>query len=127
AQNSLLGTGGAAHRIGSGGRWVDHGHHALMRLDAFRRLGGYDEAFSHNEDAEFDQRLCESGGRIWLTAKTKIRYFPRDTVVGLFRQYRAFGRGRAANMLKHRSLPRLRQALPLSVMPALVLLLLAPL
>jgi succinoglycan biosynthesis protein ExoA len=42
AQNSIVGTGGSSHRNGRGGRWVDHGHHALMRLDAFRAVGGYD-------------------------------------------------------------------------------------
>ena len=35
AQNSILGNGGAAHRNEIGGRWVDHGHHALMTIDAF--------------------------------------------------------------------------------------------
>ena len=54
AQNSVLGNGGAAHRNETAGRWVDHGHHALMTIDAFRAVGGYDESFSHNEDAELD-------------------------------------------------------------------------
>ncbi|MGL5012126.1 MAG: glycosyltransferase, partial [Paracoccaceae bacterium] len=57
AQNSRLGNGGAAHRNSTEGRWVDHGHHALMRIAAFRAVGGYDECFSHNEDAELDHRL----------------------------------------------------------------------
>lgn len=121
AQNSLIGTGGSAHRVGRGGRFVDHGHHALMRLDAFRRLGGYDESFTHNEDAEFDRRLIGAGGRIWLTDKAAIRYVPRATAGALFRQYRRYGSGRAAMLLKHRLRPRLRQALPLAVPPVLLL------
>ncbi|TIV99835.1 MAG: glycosyltransferase, partial [Mesorhizobium sp.] len=36
AQNSKLGTGGSKHRHMSAGEWVDHGHHALMRIAAFR-------------------------------------------------------------------------------------------
>src|SRR5690606_2394808 len=51
AQISKLGNGGSKHRDGGGGHWVDHGHHALMRVSAFRAVGGYDETFSHNEDA----------------------------------------------------------------------------
>ena len=41
AQNSILGTGGSAHRHVGAGRFVEHGHHALMRVDLFRRVGGY--------------------------------------------------------------------------------------
>ena len=48
AQNAFFGNGGSAHRSGGAGRFVDHGHHALMRLEAFRSVGGYDEGFSHN-------------------------------------------------------------------------------
>ncbi|MDB5493636.1 MAG: succinoglycan biosynthesis protein, partial [Phenylobacterium sp.] len=77
AQNSRLGTGGAAHRIGADAGWVDHGHHALFSREAFQRIGGYDESFSHNEDAELDLRLTHEGARIWLTDKTRIVYHPR--------------------------------------------------
>ena len=43
AQNSKLGNGGSKHREGAEGHWTDHGHHALMRVEAFRAVGGYDE------------------------------------------------------------------------------------
>ena len=118
AQNSRLGNGGSPHRLGGEGRWVDHGHHALMDIEAFRAVGGYDETFAHNEDAELDYRLREAGYRIWLTGRTRALYVPRGTLGGLFRQYRNYGRGRAMNALKHRVVPRLRQVLPLFVAPA---------
>ena len=79
AQNSRLGTGGSAHRSATqDGKWADHGHHALMRIEAFREIGGYDETFSHNEDAELDIRLRKAGYKIWLTGKTFLTYYPRD-------------------------------------------------
>jgi succinoglycan biosynthesis protein ExoA len=127
AQNSRLGTGGAAHRVGGPGGWVDHGHHALFRLDAFSAAGGYDEDFSHNEDAEFDLRLRGSGGTIWLTDKVRIGYHPRPTPGALAKQYFSYGKGRARTVLKHRARLKARQALPLAVAPALLLALLAPL
>ena len=126
AQNSRLGTGGSAHRVGASGRWVDHGHHALMRVAAFRAVGGYDETFSHNEDAELDMRLRKAGFRIWMTDKTRMVYYPRARVGALFHQYLGYGRGRAKNLLKHRNIPRPRQAVPLLVAPAVALALLAP-
>lgn len=117
AQNSKLGNGGSKHRGGAGGQWVDHGHHALMRIEAFRVVGGYDESFSHNEDAELDHRLRKAGFRIWMTGLTCMTYFPRKTVPALFRQYLGYGRGRARNLFKHRALPKIRQWLPLAVAP----------
>lgn len=126
AQNTLLGTGGAAHRMKGESGFVDHGHHALFDMDAFRAAGGYDEHLSHNEDAEFDLRLQRIGGRIWLTRAFAIDYFPRGHVGDLFRQYLNYGRGRAATTLLHHARPKLRQLLPAAVAPAAALLLLAP-
>ena len=120
AQNSKLGNGGSKHREGAKGHWAEHGHHALMRVAAFRAVGGYDESFSHNEDAELDYRLNKAGYRIWLTDKTAMTYFPRASIPTLFRQYLGYGRGRARNILKHRSMPSLRQMLPLAVVPIFI-------
>ncbi|WP_246659270.1 glycosyltransferase family 2 protein [Rhizobium sp. FY34] len=125
AQNSKLGNGGSKHREGADGHWIDHGHHALMRIEAFRAVKGYDESFSHNEDAELDYRLGQAGFRIWMTAKTFMTYYPRTKPYALFRQYLGYGRGRARNLLKHHALPKLRQALPLMVMPVILGVLLA--
>ena len=127
AQNSVLGNGGSAHRRSVDGRYVDHGHHALMRLSAFRSIGGYDETFSHNEDAELDTRFRAAGFKIWLAGGGEpIGYFPRPSFGALFAQYLKYGRGRARTVFKHRMRPKLRQSLPLAVAPALMLGLLAP-
>ncbi|MFQ6755049.1 glycosyltransferase family 2 protein [Cereibacter sphaeroides] len=127
AQNSRIGNGGSAHRVMPVGKFVDHGHHALMRIAAFREVGGYDESFSHNEDAELDLRLRSAGFRIWLTPRTRVTYFPRRSLGALVKQYFAFGKGRARNILKHRSRPGLRQAVLVALTPALLLAPLAPL
>ena len=127
AQNSRLGNGGSPHRLRGQGAWVDHGHHALIRISAFRDVGGYDESFSHNEDAELDHRLRQAGYRIWLTAATGIEYFPRSGLSALARQYYRFGRGRARNLLKHGLRPAPRQLLVALLGPAVALTVLMPL
>jgi succinoglycan biosynthesis protein ExoA len=121
AQNSLLGVGGSAHRMGRASRWVDHGHHALFDLDRFFGIGGYDESFRANEDAEFDVRLGQNGGQVWLSGEVRVTYYPRATAISLFRQYLHYGQGRARTLLRHRMRPRLRQLLPAAVFPAAVL------
>ncbi|MEY4984570.1 MAG: hypothetical protein RIR62_2836 [Pseudomonadota bacterium] len=114
AQNALLGTGGSAHRTGRGGQFVDHGHHALMRIDAFLAAGGYDGTQSHNEDAELDHRLRALGYRIWLSGKVSIGYHPRRSLGALFRQYLRHGAGRARTVRRHRTGLKARQMAPLA-------------
>ncbi len=122
AQNSVLGTGGSAHRIAGASGWVDHGHHALFDLEHFFAVGGYDETFRANEDAEFDVRLARVGGGIWLSDRVRVTYYPRSTAGALFRQYLHYGRGRARTLLRHRLRPKLRQMAPVAVAPAAALI-----
>jgi succinoglycan biosynthesis protein ExoA len=126
AQNSILGNGGSAHRNEIADRWVEHGHHALMTIDAFKAIGGYDETFSHNEDVELDARLIESGFHIYLTSEVQVTYYPRGSVAGLFRQYFNIGRGRARNFLKHRESTKLRHLVLAAVVPAIFLTVFTP-
>jgi succinoglycan biosynthesis protein ExoA len=127
AQNSPLGTGGSPHRHIGTGRFVDHGHHALFQMSRFLALGGYDEGFPTNEDAELDHRQLQSGARIWLEPSLALDYLPRSTPGSLFRQYLRYGRGRAMTIRRHRMRVKVRQVLPLAPPLALVLALLAPL
>lgn len=104
-----VGSGGAAHRGGQRAGWIDHGHHAGWNLAAYLAAGGYDESFSHNEDAEFDCRLRRLGGRIWIDPAIRLTYFVRPDLAALWRQYRNYGRGRSRTMRRHPASVRLRQ------------------
>ncbi|MBL8551574.1 MAG: glycosyltransferase [Hyphomonadaceae bacterium] len=126
AQNSVLGTGGSAHRSHGRRRFVDHGHHALIRRDAFVAAGGYDEGFAQNQDAEFDARLGKRGGRILLAADIVIDYVPRATPGALFRQYFNYGTWRMRTMRRHGAAFKLRQLAPMLVAPAVLAALSAP-
>jgi len=123
-----LGSGGSAHRGGRVSGFVDHGHHAAFDLKTFLHLGGYDQSFSHNEDAEYDTRLRKAGGRIFMDADIRLSYLPRASMSALARQYFNYGKGRARTLLKHRERPRLRQLIPPITLVACVIgLALAPL
>ncbi|MDB5847643.1 MAG: succinoglycan biosynthesis protein exoa [Rhodoferax sp.] len=107
--NTWAGTGGSAHRGGRKSGFVDHGHHAAFRMTAFQHAGGYDDSFTHNEDAEFDCRLGRLGGKVYLDADIRLGYQPRSTMSGLARQYFAYGRGRSRTVRKHPGSMRARQ------------------
>jgi succinoglycan biosynthesis protein ExoA len=80
-----------------------------------------------NEDAELSWRVRQSGGRVYLSSRLRMKYFPRRTLRALGRQYFLYGFGRALNCGKHRQLPRLRQLTPpLLVALEIILLAIAP-
>lgn len=109
--DTLVGSGGAAHRGGNHAGWIDHGHHAGWVLASFLAAGGYDESYTHNEDSEFDCRLRGLGGRIWMEPAIRLTYMVRPTLGGLWRQYRRYGTGRSRTMRRHPSSIRARQLL----------------
>ena len=113
-----LGSGGSVHRGGKVSGYVDHGHHAGFDIRMYRQVGGYDETFSHNEDAEYDERVAQAGGKIYLDADIRIRYIPRGSVSRLSKQYFNYGKGRARNVRKHGQRLKIRQALPIFALVA---------
>jgi Glycosyltransferases, probably involved in cell wall biogenesis len=116
AQNSKLGNGGSSHRSGgTPSTWVDHGHHAAFDLEFFKLIGGYDESFATNEDAEYDVRVAKAGGRIWMCREAEITYYPRRSPSSLAKQYFKYGVGRASTVLKHKICPRPRQMAPVVI------------
>lgn len=122
-----VGSGGSAHRGGARSGFVDHGHHAAFSMASFCRAGGYDETFSHNEDAELDCRQRALGSKVYLDSDIRIGYLPRDSLRGLWRQYTNYGAGRSRTIRKHPGSWRLRQmAVPLNALLVLSGLLLAP-
>jgi succinoglycan biosynthesis protein ExoA len=133
-----LGVGDSKYRLGNFTGEVEHGQQGCFRRDVFEKLGGYDPEIMPNEDAELSYRVWKSGGRVYLSSRLRMKYFPRRTLRALGRQYFLYGYGRALNCGKHRQLPRLRQMAPpfllalelivLAMAPffPLVLLLLAP-
>jgi len=125
--NSPIGTGGSAHRAGRKSGFVDHGHHAAFRLDFFRKVGGYDETFTHNEDAELDCRQRALGAKIFLDSEIRIEYRPRATLLSLWRQYFKYGAGRSRTARRHPSSLRIRQmAVPAHVLLSVLALAVSP-
>ncbi len=110
--DTALGAGGSPHRGGVKSGYCEHGHHAAFRMSTVRKLGGYDPEFRTNEDAEYDKRLIESGGSIWLNADVRIKYYPRKSPRLLWKQYLRYGAGRAQTCLKHSVSPAPRQLIP---------------
>jgi succinoglycan biosynthesis protein ExoA len=109
---SPMGVGGAKFRREDSEGFVDTVFNGAFRLELFDRIGGYDPGAVVNEDAELNQRILESGGRIYISREIEAYYYPRDSYAGLARQYFKYGIGRARTMLKHGGLPTVRPMIP---------------
>ncbi len=117
AQNSVLGSGGSAHRHEGKSCWIDHGHHAMFDLAWFKKVGGYNPTLSHNEDAEYDVRLVSAGGKVWLAGNVPVIYYPRASLFKLCKQYFTYGGGRARTVSMHKTPLKIRQMIPISIGP----------
>jgi succinoglycan biosynthesis protein ExoA len=71
------------------------------RREVFDRVGLFDESFDACEDVDFNHRLDRAGLRCFFTPRVAVRYHPRGTLAGLFRQMARYGRGRARLLRKH--------------------------
>lgn len=116
AMNARLGHGGAAYRSGARGGAVDTVYLGAFRADALDVVGGYDERFTTNQDAELNERLRRAGGTVWLDPTLVVTYLPRTSLGALARQFRGYGRGRAMTARRHPgSLGRRQLAAPILV------------
>ena len=112
ALTSPLGVGGAKYRSAEAEGFVDTVFLGAFPRRVFERVGLYDPLAVTNEDAELNQRLIESGGRVYLSRDIEVYYFPRESFRAVARQYYRYGRGRARTLLKHRKFLTLRPAVP---------------
>jgi succinoglycan biosynthesis protein ExoA len=71
------------------------------RREVFERVGLFDETFDACEDVEFNERVARAGLRCFFTPRVRVRYHPRGTLGGLFRQLVRYGRGRIRLSRKH--------------------------
>jgi cellulose synthase/poly-beta-1,6-N-acetylglucosamine synthase-like glycosyltransferase len=127
ALSSPLGMGGAAYRSPDNEGFVDTVFLGAYRREALQRLGGWDPEAITNEDAELNQRLVDTGGRIYLSREIVVHYTPRGSLPALARQYFRYGQGRARTLLKHGRFLTLRPALPfLAVCTGILLIALLP-
>ncbi len=122
AYHSPFSVGGARfHDVNYEG-WVDTVTYGCWRKSTLLDLGLFDDALVRNQDDEFNLRLTRSGGRIWQTPNIKSWYFPRDTLIKLFRQYMQYGYWKVRVIQKHRIPASIRHLVPGGFVAAVLLL-----
>jgi hypothetical protein len=121
ALNNRLGTGLARYRRHAGRGAAASGPADTVYLGAFRtaqlrQVGGWRTDLPVNEDFDLNRRMV-TAGKVWFDGSLAVAYEPRRTLGGLWRQYRAFGEGKARYWAHSGDRPQARQLLLLAVPP----------
>lgn len=121
-----LGAGDALYRVGAQEGAVDTVPFGSFRRELIEKIGEFDETLLANEDYEFNTRVRESGGTVWLDPSIRSVYFSRSTLGALAVQYWRYGFWKFKMLKRYPHTLRWRQALPpLFVLSLLVLIVLS--
>lgn len=125
AMSSRVAVGDASFRTGTSRETleVDTVAFGIYRRDLFDRVGRFDESLVRNQDDEFNLRVIRSGGKILLSSGCRIRYFVRDSLRHLIRQYFQYGYWKVIVIKKHGRIAAWRHAIPPVFILTLALLL----
>jgi glycosyltransferase involved in cell wall biosynthesis len=95
------------------------------KKEVFQKIGYVDETFDACEDVEFNYRLEKAGLKCYMSPDLMVKYYPRDTLRGLFRQMSRYGQGRFKFVKKHPETLNLNQVLPTVFVGGLILFILS--
>ena len=73
------------------------------RREVFDKIGFFDERFDACEDCELNYRFDQAGMNCYFTPDIAVRYKPRSSIFGLWKQMFRYGRGRIRLAKKHLS------------------------
>jgi succinoglycan biosynthesis protein ExoA len=112
AASHPLGVGDALYRHAKKAAYVETVPFGGFRRELWVRIGGFDESLLTNEDYEFNARIINSGGRIWLNPDIRSVYYSRSTFRDLIKQYWRYGYWKYKMIKRYPKTIRWRQALP---------------
>jgi succinoglycan biosynthesis protein ExoA len=122
ALGSRFGVGDAVYHYSDQAQLTDHATFGVYRAEALQQVGGWDRSLPVNEDVDLDHRVRAAGWQIAYEPLMEVRWHVRESLRDFGRQYRRYGRGKAAMVRKNgRAAVRVRHLAP----PALVLTLTA--
>ena len=107
-----LGVGDAMYRLNAKAGAVDTVPFGSFRRTLIEKIGTFDETLLANEDYEFNTRVRESGGTVWLDPSIRSVYFSRSTLEKLASQYWRYGFWKFKMLKRYPHTLRWRQALP---------------
>lgn len=81
-----FGVGNSSFRLQPEPHYADTVPFGFFKKSIFSRIGYFDERLTRNQDYELNQRILQTGGKIWLDPKIKAYYKNQTTIRGLLKQ-----------------------------------------
>jgi succinoglycan biosynthesis protein ExoA len=107
-----LGVGDAKYRVSTKAQYVDTVPFGAFYRDKFFATGAFDETLLANEDYEFNARLQQGGGKVYMDPRIISRYHARPNLRKLAVQYWRYGFWKVKMLQRFPDTLRLRQAIP---------------
>lgn len=107
-----FGVGDAFYRFTTRAQAVDTVPFGAFRKTLIDEIGPFDETLLANEDYEFNARIRQAGGVVWLDPAIRSVYFARSSLYELARQYARYGYWKWRMLRRYPETLRWRQALP---------------
>lgn len=117
-----VGVGNAHFRLRNYEGYVDTIAFGSYWKWVFDRIGKFDEELVRNQDDELNARLIMNGGRIFMSQSIRCRYYPRTSLLKLWRQYYQYGFWRIRTIQKLGRPATIRQLVPMIFVSSLLCL-----
>lgn len=112
SMDTPFGVGGGNFRIQTKSGFVDTVGTPMYPRFVFERIGLFDEALVRNQDDEFNYRVTQAGGKIFLDVDMHLNYEVRGSFAKLYRQYFQYGYWKVYVNRKHHTITSVRQLAP---------------
>ena len=110
--SSSLGVGNANHRKEGYKGYAEGAVFPAMRKEIFQKVGLFDEEFVRNQDDEFNFRVIQAGGKIFIDPCISHQYFVREKPSQLWNQYLQYGYWKVLFWRKHKKTASVRHLVP---------------
>jgi len=107
-----FGVGDALYRFTNRAGAVDTVPFGAFRRSLVEQVGHFDESLLTNEDYEFNTRIRQHGGVVWLDPAIRSVYIARASLAALAKQYWRYGFWKLRMLRRYPGTLRWRQALP---------------
>jgi len=101
ALSSRFGVGNSVYHYATEAQLTDHASFGVYRAEVARAVGGWDESLPVNEDVDFDHKILAAGHVLGFDPTMEVSWQGRESMVDFARQYRRYGRGKAAMLRKN--------------------------
>ncbi|MBW8010900.1 MAG: glycosyltransferase family 2 protein [Chloroflexi bacterium] len=124
AASHPVGIGDAKYRFTTKAQEVQTVPFGAFRRELIDEIGDFNEDLLANEDYEFNFRIRQAGGKIWLDPAIKAKYFARPTLKELAKQYWRYGFWKLNMLRENPGSIRWRQIFPPAFVSGIMLLIL---